>query len=433
MVRDPDRQRLRPPSRTAAVALSQRSTQARPSAREPPPRRDGAAGNRNARRPRRLLRRSPRAESTRKVGELMRAARRRPPAARSGRRRARRGRARSTAARRVPHAAGRRRRLPSPSRLARRRRQRATGARSRAPAARRSARPLPRAGAHSASSRRARARPRQRRLGGAAAHRAPGRASTGATRVSRAPGSFSPGSGSGGRGGPSGDATRFPNVPLLAACDDAALLGFDLWPRQRRAVGGGGGRAAGARCGRSVVVPGKSTMAALLALHSCLFRPDFDAMVRDGELRYAVAVATNLQQAQLIVRAAESIVERSPLLAPLVRRPTADGIEFLLPCGGAGRRCARFRATVAAGVGWPISCLMLDEAAHFLSDTEGDATAERVWSCAGAEHGAVRSGGADRRQLDAVGHRGPVRRSCSSRRRPASWRTLWRGGRRRRR
>jgi len=50
-------------------------------------------------------------------------------------------------------------------------------------------------------------------------------------------------------------------------------------------------------------------MAALAGLWDCLLRPELDGMVRPGERRYAVPVATNQKQARLFVSAARSIVE----------------------------------------------------------------------------------------------------------------------------
>jgi len=58
-------------------------------------------------------------------------------------------------------------------------------------------------------------------------------------------------------------------------------------------------------------------------------RPELDGMVRPGERRYSVAVATNLRQARLFVRAAASIVERSPLLSKFVEAITDDEITFM--------------------------------------------------------------------------------------------------------
>jgi hypothetical protein len=113
-------------------------------------------------------------------------------------------------------------------------------------------------------------------------------------------------------------------------------------------------------------------MAALVGLWDCLLRPELDGMVRPGERRYAVAVATNLRQARLFVRAALSIVERSPL-ASLIESVSDDELLFTnataltaFPCTSRGIR------------GWPISSLLMDEAAHFL-DSEGNQAAEPVY------------------------------------------------------
>ncbi len=92
-----------------------------------------------------------------------------------------------------------------------------------------------------------------------------------------------------------------------------------------------------------------------------------------GERGYAVGVATNLRQARLLVAAARSVVERSPLLAPLVESSTDDEIVFRN-----GSVFAAFPCTSRGGRGWPVFCLLMDEAAHFV-DTEGNASAEPVF------------------------------------------------------
>jgi hypothetical protein len=163
-------------------------------------------------------------------------------------------------------------------------------------------------------------------------------------------------------------------VGLVQACDDPDLFGFGLWPRQRellKAVERGHRIHVWALGRRS----GKTTLAALVALWDCLFRPEVDALVRPGERRHAVAVATNIRQARLFVRAALSVVGRSPLLAEVIEAQTEDEIHFrngtalsAFPCSSRGAR------------GWPVSTLVLDEFAHFLSETEGPAVADRVFA-----------------------------------------------------
>jgi len=167
-------------------------------------------------------------------------------------------------------------------------------------------------------------------------------------------------------------------VGLVEACLDRELFGFDLWPRQRElleAVDRGPRVHIWALGRRS----GKTTLAALVCLHAALLRPDLDERVRRGERRYAVGVATNLSQARLLVNAARSILERSPLLAPLMVGATEDELTFELP-SGARTALRAFPCSSRGGRGWPISTLVLDEFAHHISDeTEGYQTAARVW------------------------------------------------------
>jgi hypothetical protein len=169
-------------------------------------------------------------------------------------------------------------------------------------------------------------------------------------------------------------------VGLLAAVDDPQLLGAEikLWPKQREVL------EAIERGPRIHVLPlgrrsGKTTMSGLVCVHSATLRPDLDALVRPGETRYAIAVATNQRQARLIVNAARSIVESSPLLAPLMVTSNADELRFELP-SGARTAVAAFPCDSRGGRGWPISTLVLDEAAHFLSETEGPAVADKVFA-----------------------------------------------------
>jgi hypothetical protein len=118
---------------------------------------------------------------------------------------------------------------------------------------------------------------------------------------------------------------------------------------------------------------GKTTMAALVGLHSCLFRPDLDALVRAGERRYVIAVATRLEQARLFTHAARSVVRSSPLLRGMVASETDDEIVFgngavlaSLPCSSRGVR------------GLAVSTVLMDEAAFFL-DSEGNQAGEPMF------------------------------------------------------
>jgi len=164
---------------------------------------------------------------------------------------------------------------------------------------------------------------------------------------------------------------------LVQACDDRRLLRLKLWPRQRDLLGAvEHSRMHVWALGRR---SGKTTLAAVVCLWDATLRPELGSMVRVGEVRYAVAVATNLAQARLIVSAARSIVERSRVLSGLVESMTDDEIRFRLPDGS--RTAVRaFPCSSRGGRGYPISTLVLDEAAFFVSETDGFQTAERVWN-----------------------------------------------------
>jgi hypothetical protein len=168
---------------------------------------------------------------------------------------------------------------------------------------------------------------------------------------------------------------------LLEACDDKRLFDFALWDRQRElleAVEKGPRIHVWALGRRS----GKTTMSALACLWDCVLRPSLDERVRQGETRYAVAIATNLSQSRLIVQAAKSVVQRSRALSALVEGTTEDEIRFLLPTGA--RTCLRaFPCSSRGGRGWPISSLVMDELAFFLSESDGFQTGERVWQALG--------------------------------------------------
>jgi hypothetical protein len=158
---------------------------------------------------------------------------------------------------------------------------------------------------------------------------------------------------------------------LVAACDDPQLLGVPLTPDQRvrlEAVEQGPRTHVWAVGRRGL----KTTSAAYVGLWCCLLRPELLDRLRPGERGYAVGIATNHRQARLLVRAALAVVERSPLLAPLIESATEDEILF-----ANGTAFAAFPCTSRGGRGWPIFALILDELAHFV-DNEGNVSADAV-------------------------------------------------------
>jgi hypothetical protein len=161
-------------------------------------------------------------------------------------------------------------------------------------------------------------------------------------------------------------------VGLVEACDDPRLFGFPLWPRQRELLASvdRGPRLQVLALGRRA---SKTTCMALVGLHACLLRPELLERVRPGERAYAVGVATNLRQSRLMVAAALSVVEASPLLAGMVESASDDELRFTN-----GTALTAFPCTARGGRGWPIFTLLLDEYAHFV-DSEGNSAAESVW------------------------------------------------------
>jgi hypothetical protein len=163
-----------------------------------------------------------------------------------------------------------------------------------------------------------------------------------------------------------------PSAGLVAACESPELFGVELTPKQRQLL-------AAVEAGLLLHLwalgrrSGKTLLGALVALWLLLLRPDLREHVRTRERIFAVCVATNARQARLFVEAARTIVEGSPLLAPLVVSVTEDEIVFK----NRGVLAA-FPCTSRGGRGWPIAYLLLDEAAHFL-DTDGNASAEPVF------------------------------------------------------
>jgi hypothetical protein len=166
---------------------------------------------------------------------------------------------------------------------------------------------------------------------------------------------------------------NLPRVGLLEACHDRDLFAVELYPAQRALLEAvdRGPRIHVWSLGRR---SGKTTLAAIVALWDCLLRPELAGFVRPGERRHAVAIATNLRQARLFVRAALSIVERSPLLAELVESVNEDEIVF-----ANGTALTGFPCSSRGGRGWAISTLVFDEFSHFLSETDGPQVADRVF------------------------------------------------------
>lgn len=163
-------------------------------------------------------------------------------------------------------------------------------------------------------------------------------------------------------------------IPLTRAVTHG--LGVELHPAQRRLVEAlevtpNAAVAAGRR-------GGKTRTSAACALADLLYRPDLDALVQPGETRFAVCVATNLEQSRRLIEAARLIVDGSPGARQALVNQTSDELAFALP-DGARVALRAFPCSSRGGRGYPVSTLILDETAFFVSSDDGDATAERVF------------------------------------------------------
>jgi hypothetical protein len=158
---------------------------------------------------------------------------------------------------------------------------------------------------------------------------------------------------------------------LIEACDDPRLLALELWPRQRELLHDlEHAREHVWALGRR---SGKSTMAAAVLAWDATQRPHLAGRLLPGERRYSIAVATNREQARLVLQRTRALLEGSPLLAGLIEGVSDDRI--LLRNGSV---IAAFPCSARGTRGWPVSALVLDEAAHFV-DTDGNASLEAVW------------------------------------------------------
>ncbi len=152
-----------------------------------------------------------------------------------------------------------------------------------------------------------------------------------------------------------------PSIGLVKAATDPKLLGGDatLFPKQLeilRAIESTplGVLALGRRSG-------KTLLAAKVALHHCLLRPDLD---RFAKLRYALVVAARQDQANELLRVAGEIVNASPMLQACMYAETATELRFRT-LGGAKTTLRAVPTSTSATRGMAASIVILDEVAHF--------------------------------------------------------------------
>jgi Terminase large subunit, T4likevirus-type, N-terminal len=165
---------------------------------------------------------------------------------------------------------------------------------------------------------------------------------------------------------------------LVRAARDPQMLGatLKLWPKQEELL-------ASLEMPESTHIwaigrqASKSTLGAIAAVHNCALRPDLDAMVPHGRIRYVLAAAPGEAQAREFVGLCAALVEASDFLRGMAQVKT-DRIDFTLPSGA--RTAIRAMPANSRSVrGVSASLIVLDEFAHF-SDTSGPGSDERMYA-----------------------------------------------------
>jgi hypothetical protein len=168
-------------------------------------------------------------------------------------------------------------------------------------------------------------------------------------------------------------------VSLLDAVRDPELLGATItpWPAQVELLRGLEDpeiRTHLIGAGRQV---GKSSLCAMLAVHDAALRPDLDAIMVRGRVRYVLCASPSEEQSREFVSLCAGLIEASPLLGPLASIK-ADRIDFHLP-SGAHTAIRALPANSRSVRGLTSSLNILDEFAHF-TDTAGPASDERIFT-----------------------------------------------------
>lgn len=167
---------------------------------------------------------------------------------------------------------------------------------------------------------------------------------------------------------------------MISVADFARdILGVELYPGQRQVLGDWerSRKRKGIWClGRR---SGKGLMADTFAIKNATVDDyDYRGLLRPGETRFIVPVATRVEQAREHIRVIKELIEnaRDKDLAKTVNweASTIDEVVFrhgvtirALPCSSRSTR------------GLPISCLILDEAAHMMTNIDGFAAGKRVY------------------------------------------------------
>ena len=99
--------------------------------------------------------------------------------------------------------------------------------------------------------------------------------------------------------------------------------------------------------------------------------PSYEGLLRPGETASIICLAVDRQQAKIVLKYTKAFFERIPLLAGLVTRETADGMEL-----SSGAELSVMSSNFRSVRGRTIACGMLDELAFWRSDDSANPDAE---------------------------------------------------------
>lgn len=166
-------------------------------------------------------------------------------------------------------------------------------------------------------------------------------------------------------------------IALTKAARDKRLFGanMELWPRQMEMLRDfeGPARTHVVAAARQV---GKTTLAAMLAVHNAALRPDLDAVLPARRKRYVLIVAPGEDQAKEFVDVAAGLIADSPVLRSMAE-VSASRIDFTLADGR--RSCiAAMPANAKTVRGRSASLVIFEEFAHF-DTTAGPGSDQRLY------------------------------------------------------
>jgi hypothetical protein len=125
---------------------------------------------------------------------------------------------------------------------------------------------------------------------------------------------------------------------------------------------------------------GKGLLSAVAAIHNAVV-PDYSAYLRPGEARYILAVATRQDQADQFVRTVRELLDQAPdaNLRALVDQEASTASQSVLRTAAGTVIIEAMPCSARAVRGLPASLIVMDEAAHFVTDTDGFQAAKAVW------------------------------------------------------